>query len=759
MEVEMRACNAMVTFVDLYREWIERYRHHLEIIKNDHELIIEKGFEIFFAVDFYDIHRFCFPYSNTFGRISDYKEKIERKKLMELHFARSFLFYGTEQKSKILLPPYVEEFNDFFIHTYSVIERYQNDSLKQEVQRILFQEKVIQDVLRELEGGRKNLKEEIQLLVKITESSSDILFLLSSGFLEGISYNNDVLKEIAHMDNRELEKLFSGRRKYLQNRRDAKALQYVLELNKRMKTDKQVIFLVSSAKYMRYLKKRTYLMDIGGEKYNLIRDLETFYVYLIEVRDIFLNGEISQMRTLKQIERSLEEFTYYSRLCRDIPKIIGKCIFWNEKNRVCDKCAEDECPFSHEIKEINKGVEKVKKLKEEIENINLMKQIDVILSPLFSEDKKRFLRLPSENYEDYLVSIFNRIRELIEDRSRFFRILEELENELEDQRLKELFSISVKSLSIQEPFMSIDDVFFLIKVPFRLHIIEKEFQNIFNNINQKAINCVNNYLSMGRIDKKDNWKLNKSLRELARLSGKVEGDNKYIIWQIVFLCNKRFDLVRIWNEYYRNQIESKEMKRESDYLLCLACYYDILNDRDLFKLLQKVFKDYAQEENHDLRFYYILSLALLRLFENSSKKEIFGYTREDLIDIFESKLIVETDMVDGEFKRTIMNNYCYAVSLMIDYSRGETRYKDRINEIREIMENMKKVTKKWEWQYDMEDTLGYIYFLLAKYFEKDENIEYARKAKDCLESACKFYLPHKERIRSKCMKECDKMLA
>lgn len=786
----MTTCLDLEKNYELHKRWIEKYKYHLEILKKDHELIVKKRFKIFFAVDFYDIYEYCFPYDNILGKLADYKDMEKRRRLMELQFARSFLFYGTETRSKVLLPPYASEVTDFFKSRYYILEKYRNDDLKRDILNILFRDQNVQDILRELEKENGSPREETELLTRITRSSSDIFFLLSSGFLEGLNvlndlfkkrtdsgktesyrivdpepseikcYNYDVRKVIGEMENSEIERMFTRRGKYLQNRRDAKALQYIVELNKRMEGDRQAIFLASNADYMKKIMKNRISIRIKGEEYDPIRDCETLYVYLIEIRDIgFPMGKGDQKKILEKIESSLGEFERFSKLSQHIPALNDKCMHWEEEKKSCNKLNfEDECPFSTEVEKINESLKKVEELRNEIENINLMKQIDVVLSPLFSEDRRKFLKLEFRDLEDELLAIFEKIRELVEDRDQFVRALEKRENQLEDQTLQELFNVSFDSLSVQEPFTSVNDVLLLIRIPFRLRIHGGKLEAMFKDIRQKAVSCRDQYLETGEFSEKSKRELNESLRELAKFSWSVEDERKYIIWQIVFLCNKRFDLVRIWNKHYKNQVKSREMKRESDYLFCLACYFDIPKNEELFKDLEPVCMNHIEKKEPDLRFYHIFSLALLRLFEDSPIRKRFGYARENLIDIFKDNLMAKIGQVDEEFQIAIKNNYCYAVSLVVSYLENRLEYRDQINEAMEIMREMKDNIKKEEWLYNMEDTLGNIYFLLARYFEEEKKIEYALKAKECFENAEKFYLHHERKMRKKNMRELDRML-
>lgn len=788
----MTTCLDLERSFALYKNWIEKYRYHLKIIKKDQELIVKKGFKIFYAVDFYEIHEFCFPYSDIIHKISDYKDEKKRRRLMELQFARSYFFYGAKEKSKVLLPPYAEEITDFFRSNYATLQKYRNDDLKRDTLRILFQDEKIQEIFRELKTKNGSPEEEAKLLTKIARSSSDIIFLLSSGFLEGMHvlsnlykervdidtsefyrivdpepsqikcYNYDILKKIGCMDNSKLEKLFDRPGKYLQNKRDAKALQYIAELNKHMGKHKQAIFLVSDADYMRKRLKGAITIDIEGEEYDSIRDSETFYVYLVEIRNFGVPEKRNdQIRILEKIKDSLKQFESVSKLSQNISELVDKCEYWKKENKSCMLCesnSKDKCPFFEEINDIDERLRKIEELRNEIENINLMKHIKVVLSPLFSDDKRTFLELESSSYEERLKSVFGSIGELVENKDEFVKILEDRENQLEDQRLRELYNISFDSISVQEPFMNIHDVLFLTSIPFRLLISERELNERFRDIRKKAATCRDEYLETGKISKENKGELNATLRELAQFSRRIEDDRKYIIWQTIFLCNRRFDLIRIWNEHYRSQIESEVMKRECDYLFCLACYFDMPIHRNLFKDLESVCELHIHQGDSDLRFHHMMTLSLLRLFENSPKKEIFGYAREDIVNIFKDKLLNRIETIDEEFQRAIKNNYCYAVAILIDYQDDRTRYKDDIAEIKGIMEDMKANTDEEEWLYSMEDTLGYIYFLISKYSEMKEKMKYARKAKECFENAEELYPPHERSFRIKDLEECGRML-
>lgn len=785
----MITCKDLKEKFDIYEEWIEEYKHHLEILKKDHELMADKGFKFFFAVDFYDILNFCFPYGLFIGKKKYYKDEKRRKELMDLQFARSFLFYATEAKPVVLLPPYAREASDFIESTWSELKNLRNDVLKQEILKILFRDEKVQDVIENLRGNIGTREEQRELLEKISESSSSIFFLLSSGFLKGMDVFINLLKkhkvnnreymlispdppnvksykdilEKTPEENFEIERLFRSRsRKRIQNIRDAKALQYIKELNKSMQENEQVIFLVSNADYMKKKIKGKLSVDIGGVKYDLLRDLETLYVYLIEIRDIVVsNRKPSQKEILNKIKKSLKEFENFSKLSQGIPKLTSECELFKE-GRPFDEHTEDECPFVEEINEINESLEKIGELKNSIENINLMKQIEVILSPLFSVESKTFLDLRFndryKNYEDELLFIYDKIQKLFEDKKTFYETLDELEGQLEDLRLQEFFSISSDSLSTQRPFANINNPLFLHRLPFRSEIRGEEFKEMFSDIWDKATACRDEYLRTSEVSEENRRKLDESLRKLVRYSRGIEDERKYIVWQIIFLCNKRYDLVRIWNEYYKNQMKNEEMKKESDYLFCLANYFDMENYEGSFRYLYPICKEHIKNRDSDLRFYHILSLALISLFEKSSDKKRFKYTRKDLVELFEKEFINRIgELKDPEFRRAIYNNYCYAIFLLIDYQDSKIEYLDMADKARRIMKDMEEKTDEKEWLYNLDDTLGCIYFLFAKYFGKNK-LEYAKKSMRYFNRAEKFYNESDIEIRRKYIEECRRIL-
>ena len=87
--------------------------------------------------------------------------------------------------------------------------------------------------------------------------------------------------------------------------------------------------------------------------------------------------------------------------------------------------------------------------------------------------------------------------------------------------------------------MNIHDVLFLTSIPFRLLISERELNERFRDIRKKAATCRDEYLETGKISKENKGELNATLRELAQFSRRIEDDRKYIIWQTIFLCNRR----------------------------------------------------------------------------------------------------------------------------------------------------------------------------------------------------------------------------
>ena len=266
---------------------------NLEILQNDLELILDNNLRIVIAVDSIDILQLCFPNYN-------YKNTHNQEEFIKQQISRMLIFYLTNSvyvKPIMLLPPYISELNAF----YSMIFNFHELFTYGKYQRLLSQ-------------ISKNA---------FISNSPDIAFLINpncppSGrkyafFLKNfVSPIPDSILNEEHSGKRKLTELLVSINNSIRNRgnsdlellvkdastqksntlrcrRDAKAIRYIIELNKSLNASNIAIFLVSSSNWLKNLKETDSFkmaIEIKGINFKIIRDMDYFSTFLLEIEKL-----------------------------------------------------------------------------------------------------------------------------------------------------------------------------------------------------------------------------------------------------------------------------------------------------------------------------------------------------------------------------------------------------------------------------------------------------------------------------------------
>jgi len=278
---------------------LHEYIKNLEIFEADLELMLQ-GFEIRYSIDFFDVIEYSFPFLNRYFNINLIED--EKSKYIIKQLGRHIIFSNFEDfcsKPILLLPPHLNELIGFMEHINRLIETYQNFAARDEY---------LSNVIKKLENMRG--KEDINsikndLLFKIVDSEGkNIAFLLTPSFESDIKLFKNLISEIDISGNgiKDYTNIYSQTKstnnsklrdrieafrrhpsKLLANSRDAEAIQFVLDLNTHLESDKKIIFYISSAHHIERSQRVDPLVyRINGKNYMLIRNSTYFFVAMLE---------------------------------------------------------------------------------------------------------------------------------------------------------------------------------------------------------------------------------------------------------------------------------------------------------------------------------------------------------------------------------------------------------------------------------------------------------------------------------------------
>lgn len=263
------------------KEWAQQYKGILELLKKDFELKLKYKKYIYIAIDFYDIIAHVYPLDNFF-QAKDKETELKKE------IARIGLFNTLcpiYVSPLVLLPPYISECNDFFSVSKNKLFNIIDDKNKKSISQ-------------NIKSSLENIKDQKISLNQLDHSILYIALLYSPYFMKGLDGLKELMKSsispvpvglddyltvannIKEMENKKYFHLLTMLRpkKTLSNIRDAKALQYVEEINK-IKSNEILLFTTSSPVFLSY--SEGLFKQFGSCKYPLFRNIEFFYYVVI----------------------------------------------------------------------------------------------------------------------------------------------------------------------------------------------------------------------------------------------------------------------------------------------------------------------------------------------------------------------------------------------------------------------------------------------------------------------------------------------
>ena len=537
--------------IESYSQWLKKYRSNLEIIRNDLDLILNKNFEIFLAVDFHEIYEYCFPFPDLY--ILKNKDRGS-KEYLKLQLSRSILFFmlnAIYKKPILLLPPYLREINDFLIAITSEAKTFTNE----EDNKNSWIEYELRDIITYL-----NMSEKVdfeKLLGLLDSKAIDIVVfsgtILSSGmstfkylmknyitpspeFMENFpeKYYKKINNSILKFGNKDLEEIVSGSRhsadKNLQNKRDAEALRYIKDLNKYLNGSNKAIFLISSSPHMIRLQDSILInKHYGDVEIPLLRDPSFLFTMIQEIGNLFRY----RMQKSSLDEICLEDLI--SVIDHDLIRIDSLLLDSTDLTTLGGQFRES---VKMDI------LSQIMDLSDRLDNMDFALLIDEFLPNIDS-----LAIMKPDVIESDVIKSLKELSKLLEQDDFTERIFEKI-TELEKARLEYFWNLTKEC-----------DIINLL-LPFKFFIDNLVYNKKITNILDMIVKGQLSVQEKGKISRKLLDKIHLQLKNLSEIEQEIEHDEKYLLWGFIFLILDRTDLVELVYKQFIDKISRYDIKRE-----------------------------------------------------------------------------------------------------------------------------------------------------------------------------------------------------
>jgi len=652
-----------------YFNWLLEYSKTIsKIISFFNEIKHEKR-QIIFAIDFYDILLYSFPFLEI--PLDKYDEKVKNRLVLN-YLARSYVI-DYYKKEKVILPPYIDELNNYF----AFFNKFVNNHLSS-TEDI---NKCLTEILNESNEEEKkklivekfrDINQYLMLVYDDTDSRKILqsLFDETEGnnnrflYLEDLSLDNNVIYDMLLSDNSDIENKFNkirkNKRKIIQNIIDAKSIQLVNDLNNRQ--EKYLFFIISGAHSM------TEFFDgypEYTEKNSNFISLEFFKVLIDLTYDLDKESQTYDYDCIiKRAEAKAEEvILLYGQNLSEFKDIISTCPVIKEQKSlqisdelVClPNCPNfDRCKkllLEENIDNIKNYIEKKQNAKYIIKGVNPFTKRNVDIEKKF---ENKISKLKEFN------SIIN------DEKNRKFYI--ERNNLFERMYIDENYIFLAKmtpytqkiSINTIEGFNDFPFYIFFKKESKLLHFIEK----MQDKINDRDIEA-----------------LTKLFQELVEHSViNKEKEESWLVWMLVFFTYSKYDrVIDFYKNNYSQSSKSKEYINEFLYIYCNAIYQEIIslidefesNKEKIFDLIESI--AIATKETEDPRLLWIRIITVILFYEfDEFEKEVlvatFGenylLTNNNLISRIDDLISrLGEDEKYSSFRLRCIMNKAYALAL------------------------------------------------------------------------------------------------
>ncbi|MGD2246844.1 MAG: hypothetical protein PVF58_00445 [Candidatus Methanofastidiosia archaeon] len=729
-------------------------RSDIENVKIDLELL-KKGWNINFAIDFYQIFNFLYPERKRKASINSYEHEIE------LRAAGAFIFSELEEvRQPFLLPPYLIELTNHLAYLKDKItkakeERHYEDLLEEsDLQKL---EKAKKIYKRKKELPKKLMNEVIDL---INAKFPTLFKLISGGFKNEIAEINRLFrnkrisvvteywegeKDILNLIQKENEKSvahsgwYNGFQKLkpleniARNVRDARAIQIVMALNNFFKENdrKKVIYLVSDAEAMENVLNWDKNDDINWKieehplgiiknlgkfkNVRILRNSRSFLIYLLN-RGKSENNRQRWIETIQNLNAQQDKLDRLSKIRGMINNLFEEC-----KEKCNDPEREEQC------QKIQKKIEEYERVSKETNLFKLISQSKRFLGPYINQ----FMKVT--NQEKETEDIRSMIEFLMLEKEDFERKIEQKTEELDaniNQILSKLQSDIVRAL----PFDSFKKMTYKLrrlrgipyKIIFRNEVIKEALNDFFGLIDEFSEESELE-IGEGRFeDIQREWEGILKLTEDESLGL----ESRLLLSVILFSYKFYQEIISIKSEIESEFTKAPEIEKEFLLLECLANYrlYRNKGVQRYFEITMNTCAACVGKYYGDPRFLNLS--AILKAISDQSK----GSIQNSLSLLDEARKISQTDPSwdDPHIKSTILNNIVFINLIQKDLTMKA------IEETEGLMEEIADLHPHTKWDADMMHTEGLLFL------EKAVLVRSSKKKKEILKKSIKKFEKAKE---------------
>lgn len=647
-----------------YSKWIQNYKLNLSMLRDDLNLVLDKNSNIYISLDFYDIFSFSFPYAyiSEFKKGSFWRSVDEKREFYKFQLARAcsiFMLKNLYTKPILLLKPYILENNEFYERMHKQFAQFISKNYEKSLQSL--EMKYINEMRSaELTGNY------IKLVDFIRDNSPELLYFIYTGYgcLSGENmYDLMICKlispDLARTDKEEKFKnkfkkvsrnMYSmmdieaqnkiqdlrqkvndtrkSKTKLIQNERDARSIYDTYYLNKSFNDQGHYFILLSSANHMqevlnKYNKTNFQFVNQDSHDFQYFRDMEFFYIILVELAEYFKENRKGDAIDLEKFRDVVN---------KDLKKL----------DSFFDFNYEEDPQIGEILREAIKSerYDQIIKLHDKIQNMNLGFLLNIIKKEdVFGFDLAKFIEPDQNMFCDHIAG-FAKFINLSYQKDEIVDTLFEMSTKIEKQRLAKLWKMGFSKLP--DIYRELDRSIILFNLPFRLNTKHNDAKKMIEKIineNREAKLDIKRY---HELPPARSGRILDLMKELSQIVDEAAGDEKYLLWQVIFLFGGQHSLVDSWYDIFNNIISEKWIRKELVYLYLINFIRQMrikyIEDPDAYKRMAIICNKFIEDNT------IFLNINLNRESQETLKRQL----KEEL----EKQNII----LDENFKFFILND-------------------------------------------------------------------------------------------------------
>jgi tetratricopeptide (TPR) repeat protein len=634
----------------------------IERVRRDHELIKE-GWEIYFAIDPYDIGKFCFPFSPTSVLSNLRTDQIDD--IARLQNGRYEAIYKISTRP-ILLKPYVEEleatrewakWSNFVPTNSQILDRYLT-LLRIPVES---RSKQVKDVLTDL--TRRDINSLIAIVTSIIsiglERLDDVLnnrLIRESpdGTLEdaGLALgprDHVISKACAVFDqyfwdqgqrhdkdtDRDVQWMQRSRDVIeTNNRRDALAIDQILQLNEIYNPQNRLILYLSSSPKSDELfgPKGLPRPLVNGKPYDLVRTARDLFIYMVYRGD----GDDPKENAKTAIDKLNEVQTVID----DVETIREK---FRDVSFTCEHCNRDEtlpvCDFGKYCEGVLRQGEHIAERQEKNINLSMQKRLAQAL-----ESAQTTAKASRKEKHAFILNILSDVLQENKGNKALKAINQEMEANIRSSLTKSRFLSTFVTSKPQEIGRQVSC--YLNQYPVRLEVTDPGLRNVLRGVIAML--------------PKARWSL-ESFYEAVGLYLKLDASwdplaESELVRSFLYLilgANERAN--ELADRYLsRKELSTRAVQREFMYLQCFTLWHSSGGQKAI-----EVADEGIKKHKRDGRFYHARSIIIGDLL---ARRQSHDYEWKDVIEAAKQSIELFKHAKDNDMVAVNYNNLAFAHS-------------------------------------------------------------------------------------------------